>query len=835
MLNDGKTLKATFLGNDGSIKDQFTIQKGSSPSPYHYEPSLTLSGTNYRDITSSTNLQLGTKFSVAAWFKTTNDFTGNAFIVNKGGQGSETAGKNMNYGIWMTSAEKIQAGFETSTGTDYIASSPGVYNDGKWHYAVATYDGSSTVRLYIDGSSVATKTTSGALPDKTGTQPLRVGANSLSVNGFFVGNVDEVRVWNRAVSATEVSSQYNSGTFGTTGQVAYLSFSSTAVSLSTNSNNPSKAIIIPAQLVNGGSSNNNPPTANAGRDQTVREHDLVTLDGSRSTDSDGGTIASYTWTQTAGPSVELNLDRPAQPTFIAPPVTQDTSLTFSLVVTDNSGTASSATDTVNILVKNLPANLRPTANAGPDRTVNQNATITLDGSASSDRDGSIEYYQWTQTSGPLVVMNEIDEHVAHQKVLFTAPNFGPNGATMVFRLTVFDTDGATARDTVNVKVNGGEQQQNATQPITTATAPNAEQNQTNQEPITTTADAEQNQTNQEPTADAGADRTVNEGDAVKLDGSASTDPDSDTLTYGWIQTADTAAATLRDASSATPTLTAPDVGTNGDTLTFELTVNDGNGHTATDTVKVLVKNLPEPASPDETTTTTTATTTPTTSAAVTSLTLNPISNVPWGSQTVTVTGKLTSADNDDDDGGSRISGQTITLTGTGIKEQQTISANTQSDGTFTATFAAPDTVASGWTVQAHYAGNTGGGDDGSSTNLQSSDSEESTFATIKHGTTLNLILDPAQVAKGGGGGGIYSVHGVLKDSVTNEFIASKTITFTANRSISIQSTTTDSSGNYQQSGLKAPTTSGSYNIEAKFAGDPLYDLATSGKQTLVVK
>ena len=213
----------------------------------------------------------------------------------------------MNYGIWMTSSEKIAAGFETSAGTDYTVTSPATYNDGKWHYAVATYDGSSTVRLYIDGQQVATKTTSGALPDKAGTQPLRVGANSLSLNGFFVGAVDEVRVWNRQVSSTQVSSQYNSGTFDTTGQVAYLPFdSSTTVSMNSN-NNPSmmevssqynsgtfdsttgQVVYLPPPF---SSTNNNnpssisivsasPTTANAGRDQTVHEHDLVTLDGSR--------------------------------------------------------------------------------------------------------------------------------------------------------------------------------------------------------------------------------------------------------------------------------------------------------------------------------------------------------------------------------------------------------------------------------------------------------------------------------------------------------------------------------------------------------------------------
>ena len=209
--------------------------ESATNTPYHYDPSLTLDGTNKYDVANRGELQLGTTFSVAAWFKTTKDYTGDAFIVNKGGSGSDTAGQNMNYGIWMTSAETIKAEFETSAGTDFIATSANAYNDGNWHYAVATYDGSSTVRLYIDGASVATKSTSGATPDNTGTQPLRVGANSRTLNSFFVGNIDEVRVWNRAVSSTEVSSQYNSGTFDTTGQVEYIPSSSAAVSANINS------------------------------------------------------------------------------------------------------------------------------------------------------------------------------------------------------------------------------------------------------------------------------------------------------------------------------------------------------------------------------------------------------------------------------------------------------------------------------------------------------------------------------------------------------------------------------------------------------------------------
>ena len=154
---------------------------------------------------------------------TSQNYSVTAYIVNKGGSGTDSVGRNMNYGIWMTSAERIQAGFETGAGTDFYATSPASYSDGQWHYAVVTYDGSTAVRLYIDGVQVSSLSTS-ATPDNTGIQTVRIGANSLALNGFFTGNVDEVRVWNRALSSTEIANAYNNGLFNTTGQVLYLPF-----------------------------------------------------------------------------------------------------------------------------------------------------------------------------------------------------------------------------------------------------------------------------------------------------------------------------------------------------------------------------------------------------------------------------------------------------------------------------------------------------------------------------------------------------------------------------------------------------------------------------------
>jgi hypothetical protein len=137
-----------------------------------------------------------TNFTVAAWFKTTKDYTSNAYIVNKGGLGNDSVGQNFNYGLYLDSKERVNAGFETQNSTNYFVISPSSYNDGLWHYAVLSYDG-CTLRLYVDGQQVAFKSTSGAVPDNTGTQTLRVGVNSLKLNGYFTGSIDEVRICNR--------------------------------------------------------------------------------------------------------------------------------------------------------------------------------------------------------------------------------------------------------------------------------------------------------------------------------------------------------------------------------------------------------------------------------------------------------------------------------------------------------------------------------------------------------------------------------------------------------------------------------------------------------------
>ena len=278
---------------------------------------------------------------------------------------------------------------------------------------------------------------------------------------------------------------------------------------------------------------NQPPTANAGADQTITlPASSVTLSGS-GTDPDGS-ITTYSWTKVSGGAATITAPASASTTVTG--LTQGT-YTFRLAVTDNSG--ATATDDVVITV-NAAANQAPTANAGLDQTITQpQSSVSLSGSG-TDPDGSIASYSWTKVSG-------VGGTITSPSSAATTVT-GLSAGTYVFRLTVTDNSGATASDDVNVVVNSA--------------------------------------TNQLPTASAGLDQTITLPATLTLSGSG-TDPDGTIASYSWTKVSG-GSATITSPSAASTTVTGLAAGT----YTFRLTVTDNGGATAFDEVNVTVNAAP---------------------------------------------------------------------------------------------------------------------------------------------------------------------------------------------------------------------------------------------------
>ena len=218
---------------------------------------------------------------------------------------------------------------------------------------------------------------------------------------------------------------------------------------------------------------NNSPVANAGADaeynETIGDAAVtITLDGSASSDTnnDNATL-SYQWqldgisgdTSITSDSITLSAATISKPTFTAPSVNQDTTLTFQLTVTDNDD--ANHTDSIVVTINNAP-----TAEAGEYAEYNESSDnapiqVTLSGSASSDtNDGEITYLWEFDSSSDSAITSSIDLNLTNANtatVTFTAPEVEVNESnegktTLTFQLTVTDNDGATHSDQVEVAI-----------------------------------------------------------------------------------------------------------------------------------------------------------------------------------------------------------------------------------------------------------------------------------------------------------------------------------------------------------------------------------------------
>jgi hypothetical protein len=164
------------------------------------------------------------QFSQSVWFKTTTQVGGAimGFSDQPKGPGSKD-----NRAIWMDNDGKVGFGIRrgsVSNPSRAFVRSDLTYNDGKWHQAIATYDG-SRIALYMDGVQVASLGVTSVVP--TGAGYLRVGYLDLSrfyavfggnydgkqvpLSYFFDGWLDEAALHTAALTPAQVSAIYAAG------------------------------------------------------------------------------------------------------------------------------------------------------------------------------------------------------------------------------------------------------------------------------------------------------------------------------------------------------------------------------------------------------------------------------------------------------------------------------------------------------------------------------------------------------------------------------------------------------------------------------------------------
>ncbi|MGL1886221.1 MAG: family 16 glycosylhydrolase, partial [Reichenbachiella sp.] len=265
------------------------------------------------------------------------------------------------------------------------------------------------------------------------------------------------------------------------------------------------------------------PTADAGT--TINESDdngddlvSITLDGAGSTDSDG-TIENYSWL----------IDDIEVAVGVSPAIELSTGIyLIDLIVTDDDGVEGQSQVSVTITD---PDNIAPTAMAGDDimlidTDLSGSESYSLDALSSTDSDGTIEAYLWSEDASELANSAEstIDLSVGHHTIT----------------LEVTDDDGISATDEVTVVVN------------------------------------------QLPTVDAGNDIQAidtddNGTETLALDASASSDPNGSIVSYVWI---------VNESEITTGETSSFDFAIGTHAVTLEVTDDDGS--VVTDEMMIIV-------------------------------------------------------------------------------------------------------------------------------------------------------------------------------------------------------------------------------------------------------
>jgi parallel beta-helix repeat protein len=194
------TADASGNGNDGTLVNGVAWTAPGKVGA----ADLSFDGTNDRVlIPTSSELEASTALSIGGWFNHS----------STGGAGTSGVTKAQNYRLTAQEANAAnshwQFFFTDSNGTIRSITTTNAYSNDAWHYVMGTYDGSQ-LKIYVDGASAATPVSfTGTI--KTSAADVFLGLRDASA--YYKGQMDEIRIYNRGLSSSEVAALYSaSGT-----------------------------------------------------------------------------------------------------------------------------------------------------------------------------------------------------------------------------------------------------------------------------------------------------------------------------------------------------------------------------------------------------------------------------------------------------------------------------------------------------------------------------------------------------------------------------------------------------------------------------------------------
>lgn len=163
--------------------------------------------SSYCNVTSDASMLLTNNLSLYVWVRTSNASRYEAVISTYNATGSES-----NYLLRTTPSGTMSlliGGFNMAAGQSFEALDSRTINDGKWHQVAAVLQPGSGVTFYVDGA--AAPLVAANIKANTNAFPLQFGITGWTPYGnYFTGDVDQLRIYNRALAASEVAALYSS-------------------------------------------------------------------------------------------------------------------------------------------------------------------------------------------------------------------------------------------------------------------------------------------------------------------------------------------------------------------------------------------------------------------------------------------------------------------------------------------------------------------------------------------------------------------------------------------------------------------------------------------------